>query len=275
MRRRALLGGLAASWVGRSALAEGWWGRALPRQPSAFIFGYGSLINTASRNASLPGPGTVAAIPVRIAASFGLVRTWNARSMSGFTALGLRRPRPGEAASTINGVIYPVEGEDLAAFDAREVGYVRAEVGRGEMEAVSWQGLPGAGRVWLYVPTQSESDPGDGGAPSADFPLLQSYVDVVVEGALEYGEDYARELIETTFDWSPVWLNDRPLGRRPWVFNKQAGAIDRLLNGSGTAGPALAGRLFPEQFAIRYAKWRVGWSTRLSGGFDASIVAES
>ena len=40
-------------------------------------------------------------------------------SLPGFTALGLRKPLHGEAARTINGVLYPVERDDISKFDAR------------------------------------------------------------------------------------------------------------------------------------------------------------
>jgi hypothetical protein len=49
--------------------------------------------------------------------------------------------------------------------------------------------------------------------------VLESYIDVVVEGALDYGQEFARELLETTSDWSNCWLNDRELARRPWVHD--------------------------------------------------------
>ena len=49
--------------------AEDFWGRKIANQPTNFIFGYGSLINTSSRNATAVKP--VAAIPVRVGASFG------------------------------------------------------------------------------------------------------------------------------------------------------------------------------------------------------------
>src|SRR4051794_18968267 len=94
-----------------------WWGRKLPDPPSQFIFGYGSLINTQSRNSTATGP--IPAVPVRVSAAFGYIRTWSDRSPSGFTALGLRKPGPNEQATTINGVLYPVEGADMAKFDAR------------------------------------------------------------------------------------------------------------------------------------------------------------
>ena len=48
------------------------WGRKLPGQPTQFILGYGSLINSSSRNATASQP--IAAIPVRLSARFGYVR---------------------------------------------------------------------------------------------------------------------------------------------------------------------------------------------------------
>ncbi|SAK90322.1 hypothetical protein AWB76_06542 [Caballeronia temeraria] len=224
------------------------WGTRLPDQPTQFIFGYGSLINTPSRNETAGKP--VAAIPVRVSAAFGYVRSWSDRSGSGFTALGLRRPLEGEAPMTINGVIYPV-GNDMSAFDQREKGYVRLEVPRALIEAVSWQALPSQGTVWVYVPKVEGEQPGERlPVPDAKFPIVESYVDVVIEGGLEYGADFAREIIETTRDWSAYWLNDRTLARRPWVFDKQFAKVDALL---ATTAPCFAQRAFSEDYAARSA----------------------
>ncbi|WP_343039018.1 gamma-glutamylcyclotransferase family protein [Paraburkholderia bonniea] len=229
------------------AQAQTYWGKPLPNQPDNFIFGYGSLINSASRNATASKP--IAAIPVRVSTAFGYIRSWNDRSPSGFTALGLRRPLPGEQAMTINGVLYPVEGNDMAAFDAREKGYVRVEVPRHDIEAISWQRLPERGRIWVYIPDMAGQEPGTG-LPSADarYPLLESYVDVVVEGGLEFGEAYARELIETTQGWSAFWLNDRLRARRPWVADKDYQAVDTLL---AEHVPTFAKRMFSEDYAAK------------------------
>lgn len=241
----ALLGGIAGQ-----AGAEEFWGRKLASEPSNFIFGYGSLINTASRNATASKP--ISALPARVAAAFGYVRCLCDRSLSGFTALGLRRPAPGEAAMTINGVLYPVEGDDMTAFDAREAGYARVEIPRDQIEAVSWQRLPEGGRVWVYVPVAEGLEPGLGlPAPSVGFPLLESYIDVVIEGGMEYGLDYAREIIVTTTDWSGYWLNDRELPRRPWVFDRHYAAVDRLL---AVTAPHFASRMFPEDYAAERAR---------------------
>jgi len=237
------------------ANAKDWWGTMLPDQPTQFIFGYGSLINTASRD-STAGAATPA-IPVRVSPGFGYIRAWNDRSSSGFTALGLRKADGIERAATINGVLYAVDGDDMAKFDAREQGYARVEVPREDIEAVSWRRLPESGRIWVYVPIKPNGEPGVG-LPAADaqFPLLESYIDVVVEGGLEYGEDFARELIETTSDWSEYWLNDRELARRPWVHDPRSAEVDKMLMSNPDVGAKLKFRLFPEPFAIRWAEHR-------------------
>jgi hypothetical protein len=234
------------------AAAKDWWGEKLPGQPTQFIFGYGTLMNTHSRNATAGEP--IEAIPVRVSPAFGYARSWAVQSPSGFTALGLRKVDPGEKGSTINGVLYPVKPGELAKFDARESSYARLELRRDDIEAVSWRRLPETGAIWVYVPVGPGGQPGVG-LPQADaeHPLLQSYIDEVVEGGLEYGEDFAQEVLETTGGWSQYWLNDRELARRPWVLNPQATKVDRLLKSSAEAGAKLKFRLFAESYALRWA----------------------
>ena len=247
-------GTLVLIWMLISALplqAADYWGKTLANRPTQFIFGYGSLINTPSRN-STAGKVTVA-IPVRVSAEFGYVRAWVARSSSGFTALGLRKPLAGEKAETINGVLYPVDGTDMTPFDKREKGYVRVAVPLALIEAVSWQPAPHDVQVWAYVPIGEGGKPGEGlPPPSAAFPLLESYIDVVVDGALEFGLEYAREFVETTRDWSEFWLNDRELARRPWIYDKNYSEEDALLSTTAPAAEHFKDRLFSEVFAARY-----------------------
>ena len=84
---------------------------------------------------------------------------------------------------TINGVLYGVVGDDMSAFDARERNYTRVEVPLSQIEPVSWQRLPESGHVWVYVPVVAGQPPGVGlKLPSAEFPMVQSYIDVVIEG---------------------------------------------------------------------------------------------
>jgi hypothetical protein len=98
-----------------SAGTAEWRGRRLPDVPTQFIFGYGSLINTASRTAT--AGAAVPAIPVGVAALLRLPPR-----LEQPLALGLRKSHLGETASTINGLLYPVDGDDMAKSDAREDG---------------------------------------------------------------------------------------------------------------------------------------------------------
>jgi hypothetical protein len=240
-----------------------YWGRRLANMPNDFIFGYGSLINAHLRDQTSAAP--IAGMPPRLSAEFGYLRAWGFRCASGFTALGLRRPRRNEAAMTVNGVMYPVERGDLAAFDLREAGYRRVPVPVEQIEAVSWQPLPACGTIWTYVPDE-------GGAAhlagaTDDFPLLQSYIDATVEGALDYGVDYARVLIETTADWSPYWLNDRAMARRPWIYDRQYAETDALLSTIEPAASYFHERMFPGPFSIR-------WQYRASAARPAHLGKE-
>ena len=154
---------------------------------------------------------------------------------------------------TINGVLYPVDGSNLPAFDSREAGYRRVLVPRTMIEAISWQGLPESGDFWVYVPVVPNGEPGvDLPDPSANFPMLQSYIDVVLRGALRYGPDFAKELIRTTAGWSVFWLNDRELPRRPWVDTNDYQGIDTLLSKVEPASDDLGNRLFSEEFTAKY-----------------------
>lgn len=221
-----------------------------------FLFGFGSIIQTKSRAGS--DPKAVDAAPCRIKASWGYVREWNFQaSTAQICALGLRRVRPGEQGASINGVLFPGP-DDMAEFDKRENGYMRVEVPRDQVELLSWHELPPGATISCYVPYAPsvvekygkdpitgypvcsgpgrppgllpEEEPGLGLLPpSADYPILQTYIDVCVSGCLEHGEAFAREFIATTFLWSPFWLNERELARRPWLHQKQYVKIDALL----------------------------------------------
>ena len=149
-------------------------------------------------------------------------------------------------AQSINGVVYPVAREDLPKFDLREEGYKRVEVPLDLIESVGWERLPETGHIWIYIPD------GTGKEPDASFPLLQSYIDTVIEGGLEYGEDFAQEILQTTYGWNQYWLNDRELPRRPWVHDPKAAKVDRLVSTTAPAAGYFNDRLFPEVYAARW-----------------------
>ena len=194
----------------------------LAKQPTNFIFGYGSLINAVSRFQTMPKSKD--AIPVRISQECGYYRIWNFRgTTSKLTALGIQKADDPISGLAMNGVIYPVDCDDMSLCDQREAGYCRVEVPWELVTCLSWEKLPDAQKtnLWMYVPEKPEQ-------PSIDYPILQSYVDVCITGCLEYGEEFAREFLETTLGWNQFWINDRLLPRRPWIHCPNYEDIDLL-----------------------------------------------
>ena len=147
--------------------------------PTEFVFGFGSLISTASRIRS--SPLSKDAIPVMVSADFGYRREWNFQPSGSakFTALGLCSTTSG-IGDEINGVLYPV-GDDLEALDEREHGYIRVQIPLRFLTPLSWQKLPyyeehhHSLRVWTYVPVQVDHLPGCmSSGPCLEYPILQT-----------------------------------------------------------------------------------------------------
>lgn len=220
--------------------------------PKTFIVGYGSIINTISRTST--GKKNIGnAIPIRVNRNAGLRRVWNFQkpNIAKLTALGLEHTQGsifvdnmGEEINdeyfktytmndiyssgngeTINGVLYPVY-ENIEEFDKREEGYFRLRLKIDQIESLSWQKLPDYDcKIYIYcLNKQNQSQ-----RPTCDLPILQTYVDIIINGCLEYGEIFAKEFIKTTYGWSKWWLNDRTIARRPWINQPNFKIINKLL----------------------------------------------
>jgi len=255
------------------------------RMPHSLVFGYGSIINPKSRASTLgesDAPGVIA----KVGKDFGWVRAWNFRSLTGFTALGLKKCS--EKNCSINGLLFPVHDE--RAFDIREIGYRRvrlnlhylSEIYANEASPLWVHKLKSKVRkakeqmrgeecgengdcgdahetteswhvsVWIYVPEQPKY-------ASADFPICQSYVDTVISGCLEEGgEQFARDFIMSTENWASYYLNDIPLSRRPWLHRgKLYKIVDRLLQQYEHI-THVSSRCHPEAFAARFLRGMEG-----------------
>jgi len=197
-----------------------------------WVFGYGSIIEDASRNATLGASG--GAHPsafVELSSAAGFVREWCFRAPSGFTALGLRRC-PADVAQDVCGVVFETgNAAALAAFDLREAGYERVRLDarhlrlyagatssggaatvRTALEAATLAGPESSHHAfWAYVPLEPHP-------PSEEHPICQTYLDVCVSGCLDAGgRAAALQWVRTTGGWSQYWLNDAPMSRRPWL----------------------------------------------------------
>lgn len=147
-----------------------------------YIFGYGSLINAASRK--LTGQ-TGEAIPV---IAHGLVRYWGKVDDSYI----LSPLVVNEGEGQVNGVLLEVDDQALADFDRRERGYHRIQIRPDQIETEAT--FNSEHSIWVYV----KNDPLP---PCSLSPIMQSYVDTVLAGCLEVSHAFAEHFVRHTVGW--------------------------------------------------------------------------
>ncbi|MBC7006006.1 gamma-glutamylcyclotransferase [Photobacterium sp. BZF1] len=178
-----------------------------------YIFGYGSLINHASR--LLTGQAKEAQ-PVTVN---GLQRHWGKVD-------GSYRISPLVAAlgdGRCNGVLVRVDEKALQQFDHRERGYRRIELDPTQVE--THRPLGGDIPVWVY--TKDDHEP-----PCHQQPIMQTYVDTVLAGCLSISGSFAKTFVETTIGWHHPLENDRhqpKYGNHAGVHDDHLEHIDQLL----------------------------------------------
>ena len=157
---------------------------------TTYIFGYGSLINSASRQLTgKTGPAHPAVI-------HGFKRIWGKLDTS-YTLSPLVVQK---GQGLVNGVLIEIEQSELQEFDTRERSYTRIQVLLSQVD--STLPLMANDSVWLYI--------NDGAKPPCEqVPIMQSYVDTVLAGCLDISESFAKQFIEHTLGWHCPRQNDR------------------------------------------------------------------
>jgi hypothetical protein len=180
-----------------------------------YIFGYGSLICADSR--SRTGVSSEAyAVSIT-----GIARRWSVPVPDyGATALGAHQ----DENSQCNGVIFAVDNDNLARFDQRERGYDRIRIDWNQVQNLGYEPLPAENPLWAYVGFDSDD-------PVPHRPILQTYLDVILNGCLAINPDFAERFIATTTPWQHL-RNDRnaPGYPRPLSDDSRHPDIDALLN---------------------------------------------
>jgi len=198
---------------------------ALPDPTKAqYIIGYGSLMQEESRKRTTPNAGI--AYPVKIN---GYLRGWFTKGSGvGFstTFLGIVQSKE----STLNAAIYLIDATEITTMDKREFSYCRLAVEPENYALLKQDIQMSPGQAWIYV-----NKPETIATANKHYPIVQSYVDIFFSGCLELEqrfelEDFARQCLVTTSNWSTQWINDRIYPRRPFIYQPKAGQIDRLLN---------------------------------------------
>lgn len=178
------------------------------------FFGYGSLVNLATHDYADPHPARLT----------GWRRVWRRTTLRDAAFLSVERCDTTEIA----GIVARVPGADWAALDAREAAYARRDV----TQTVLHPGQPGPVAVYEVEDIHlSDRD---------DHPILQSYLDVVVQGYLRvFGETEAHSFFETTHGWDTPILNDRndPIYPRAQALSaEETDFVDQALTRFGGTG---------------------------------------
>ncbi|MFC1587811.1 gamma-glutamylcyclotransferase family protein [Planctomycetota bacterium] len=180
------------------------------------IFGYGSLICQQSRDNT---GDSGRSIPARLK---GFKRGWLVNiPSSGMTAAGVVP----ETGAYCNGVLFSLPPGELQKYDARELagGYKRLELNGNDITVLADDTVIPAGTVWIYTALHPSK-------PCDNCPLVQSYVDVILNGCLAVSREFATEFINTTTAWEGLWLNDRNDPRYVRAMpDPPTGIIDALL----------------------------------------------
>lgn len=188
-----------------------------------FIIGYGSLINRSSLNRTLPIVKDIEPVYLN-----NYKRSWNALedqtvSLS-TTYVGIEK----SPDSVVNGIIFEIPEELLGKLDSREFLYYREKVDLHEIDFLSNKfNITENDNTWIYVTKNPKK-------PNEKSPIIQSYVDVCLSGCIDIEdefkvEDFAKNFILQTTNWSKNWVNDRIFPRAPHIHQPMAYKIDRLL----------------------------------------------
>ena len=183
-------------------------------------FGFGSLVNTATLRTNY-----VDTIPVVLN---GWRRHWQGRPGIDDPEIALLSIHRHEQ-SKLHGLLVVDNLENLTKVDEREEGYQRIRLGSEDFAiATGTQELPEA--LYVYVANPARE-------PDARPPLLQSYLDAVMQGYLhQFGASGLSHFIETTIGFDREIIKDRHQPQYPRAIRLEknhADLFDDTLSGAG------------------------------------------
>ena len=189
-----------------------------------FIFGYGSLVESQSR--ARTSPTALYAAPANVV---GVQRGWFDQ-VGGVSLSTTYLGAVADPNSSCNGVIFKVTPQQLNEFDQRETGYQRERINPNNVTMFDGSKSAPDGDIWFYANTKKR-------LASPEFPIVQSYVDICLNGCLEIEATYplardaafAETFLKTSTDWSKYWVNDRLYPRRAFIYQPNASKIDQLI----------------------------------------------
>ena len=131
------------------------------------------------------------------------------------------------------GLLYSTTRQDLKRTDEREkgAGYMYETLSKNDLRLFTSANIPDNAKIRVYASGPDQID-----SPTKRFPIVQSYVDVFLGGAIEIEENnpnlqnFSLNTCKQTYGWRGGWLNDRPYPRhRAGFLSIRAEKIDNLL----------------------------------------------
>lgn len=163
---------------------------------NAVVFVYGSLVYDRSFMHSTNAM-PIASLP---AVLFGYERSWCVQNrVDSFSCVGLGVHRQLDAC--VNGKLYHTTKKALNALDARELvyGYRRIEVPASQF-SICFDEVRG---VAVYIAPELDQN------QVRSYPIIQSYLDVVLSGFATIDRGSIARFITLTSGWDKQWINDR------------------------------------------------------------------
>ena len=100
----------------------------------------------------------------------------------------------------VNWVLFEVYDKWLEFFDNREYWYDRIELQKEEFITENFSIVNK--KIWTYIVNDIE-------LPNKNYPIVQSYVDIIMKGYLKISKKFAKYFLETTDWWENHWINNR------------------------------------------------------------------
>jgi hypothetical protein len=228
-----------------------------------YIFGYGSLVNDESISSTLVGisgfnhtqiesleqllnPGVSQKIDesknlqknIKFCRISGIRRGWYAQNTDPTIVRGGLSKYPTflgayeKKSSTCNGTLFEVNTDELRKFVQREALYKQVRIDLSRITLLYGSAIPADAEIYYFAIPKSNVR-----MPTKERPIVQSYVDLCLDGFIEMDEkmgntnyDQTREFIKTTKCWNKHWINDRLIPYRAAIFEDRRSLIDKILS---------------------------------------------
>ena len=190
-----------------------------------YIFGYGSLLLKESRNQTITSDDCIPVVLKGYKRYWGKHTTY--KKKFSYSALAIKKT--GNKFDKVNGILLKLNPTQMSKLDSREKGYNRVILNKKNIIDFNNKNNLNLNNsiIWSYTLDKIE-------IPNNKYPIIQSYLDYCILGALRISNRFAKLFIKSTFPRENAllhWNNDRlhPIRFDYKIDKKNVKKIDKLL----------------------------------------------